>query len=218
MTFGKSLGIFINMGRFRWSVNLAYAVGLITTDGSLSKDGRHIVLVSKDIEQINNFAKCLKITNKISLHTSNYNPSGKYYHIQFSNVELYRILIGLGLTPNKTRTLAALKIPDSYFADFLRGHLDGDGNISVVSHKESQYPQLRLRFCSASINHLEWMKSSVSKLYNISGGFISKPNKNTQYLIYAKADSIKLLELIYYYGVKYFLSRKYNYYLQKMGE
>lgn len=32
----------------KWSPKIAYAVGLITTDGSLSKDGRHIDLTSKD--------------------------------------------------------------------------------------------------------------------------------------------------------------------------
>ncbi len=35
----------------KWTANLAYAVGLITTDGCLSKDGRHIDLTSKDLEQ-----------------------------------------------------------------------------------------------------------------------------------------------------------------------
>jgi len=30
-----------------WSADFAYAVGLLTTDGSLSIDGRHINLTSK---------------------------------------------------------------------------------------------------------------------------------------------------------------------------
>jgi len=194
----------------RWNSNFAYAIGLITTDGSLSKDRRHIILVSKDLEQLENFAKCLKLKNKISPHLSSYNPKGYYYHIQFSNIKLYRKLTSIGLTPNKSKTLSALKIPDHYFIDFLRGHLDGDGNISVVSHKESRHPQLRLRFCSASFNHLEWIKNSIMRLYKISGGFISKPIKNTQYLVYSKADSIKLLELMYYFEVEYYLHRKYK--------
>ncbi len=41
--------------RYRWNANLAYAVGLIAADGCLSKDGRHIILVSKDIEQLLDF-------------------------------------------------------------------------------------------------------------------------------------------------------------------
>jgi len=50
-----------------WSNNLAYAVGLIATDGSLSKDGRHINLTSKDLGQIQNFAKILNLKNRIGI-------------------------------------------------------------------------------------------------------------------------------------------------------
>src|SRR3990167_535268 len=56
----------------KWSNKLAYAVGLITTDGNLSKDGRHINLTSKDVEQIQNLANILKLKNKVSLKKSSY--------------------------------------------------------------------------------------------------------------------------------------------------
>lgn len=48
-----------------WSTELAYAVGLLTTDGNLSKDGKHINLTSKDLDQIKTFKKCLGLKNKI---------------------------------------------------------------------------------------------------------------------------------------------------------
>lgn len=48
-----------------WTPELAYAVGLITTDGSLSSDGRHIDFTSNDKELINTFKKCLNLKNKI---------------------------------------------------------------------------------------------------------------------------------------------------------
>lgn len=203
--------------KIRWSSKLAYIVGIITTDGNLSKDGRHITIVSKDIEQLLTFEKILKTKNKISTHISSYNPKGHYYHIQFSNVTLYNFLQKIGITPNKSLIVGKLQIPDKYFSDFLRGNLDGDGNISVVAHNESQYPQLRLRFSSASTIHLQWLKTSISSLYNTTGGFISKPNNNTRMLIYAKSDALKILAFIYYDGVKYFLQRKYKYYLEGMS-
>lgn len=127
-------------------------------------------------------------------------------------------MVVFGLSPNKSLTLGTSKIPPFYFADFLRGCLDGDGNISVVRHPESRHPQLRLRFCSASLNHLKWLHSFISKIYGITGGFISKPPGTARYLTYAKSDATKLLELLYYDGVKYFLDRKYKYYSEKMGE
>jgi len=33
---------------FKWTPDLAYAVGLLVTDGNLSGDGRHITLRSKE--------------------------------------------------------------------------------------------------------------------------------------------------------------------------
>lgn len=50
-----------------WSANLAYAVGLITTDGCLYNDGRHLAFVSKDLTQIRTFKRILKLNNKIAL-------------------------------------------------------------------------------------------------------------------------------------------------------
>jgi hypothetical protein len=44
-----------------WSHEFSYAIGLISTDGSLSSDGRHIVMVSKDLEQLINIKQCLRI-------------------------------------------------------------------------------------------------------------------------------------------------------------
>jgi hypothetical protein len=195
---------------------LAYAIGLITTDGNLSNDGRHIILVSKDIEQLQNFAGCLKLKNKISTHSSTYNPLGEYYHIQFGSVKLYRFLTSIGLMPNKSKIIGKLDIPIIYFADFLRGHLDGDGNISIVSHPESKYLQLRLRFLSASLLHLEWLKTCIKEYFEIDGGFIDKSSSARVYrLVYCKADSTKLMEFMYYDGVKYYLKRKFDYYKDK---
>lgn len=110
-----------------WSANFAYVIGLLTTDGNLSKDGRHIIFVSKDLEQINNFKEILKLSNKTMAKKSTYNPNGKYYQVQFGNVNLYRFLLSIGLFPNKSKTIKEVGVPDRYFADFLRGHLDGDG-------------------------------------------------------------------------------------------
>src|SRR3972149_4723711 len=100
----------------KWSGNFAYAIGLITTDGSLSKDGRHINLTSKDKEQITNFSKVLNLKNKIGLKYSSYTHQKKYYQIQFGNVKFYKFLVRIGLFPNKTKTLGELKIPKIYFA------------------------------------------------------------------------------------------------------
>src|SRR3972149_12282508 len=95
----------------RWSPKVAYAIGLITTDGCLSKDGRHIDFTSKDLEQVQNFSKALGLTNKIGLKSSGFSNK-KYYRIQFGNVKFYRFLLKIGLTPSKSRSIGNLKIPE----------------------------------------------------------------------------------------------------------
>lgn len=103
------------MHRFKlmWTSKLAYAVGLLTTDGSLSVDGRHVDLTSKDKDQLFNFLDCInhqvKISNKMS-------GSGNIsYRVQLSSVVFYCFLISIGLTANKSLSLGRLKIPKELF-------------------------------------------------------------------------------------------------------
>jgi hypothetical protein len=193
------------------SPKLAYAVGLITTDGSLSSDGRHFDFTSTDIQLLKTFKKCLRINNKISSKSSGYTGySGgrNVYHIQFGDVTLYQWCLKIGLMPNKTKKLGALLIPEKYFFDFLRGHLDGDGCIRKYQDPVYQNSQrLYVSFCSASLVHLKWLQSTINKLLTIKG-FIRK-NLRVYYLTYAKNDSIKLLKSLYYSNDLPCLKRKF---------
>lgn len=191
-----------------WNNDLAYVVGLITTDGSLSIDGRHLNLTSKDIEQLETFAEILDIKNKIGTKKSSFNPDGKYFQIQFGNVKLYRFLLEVGLMPNKTKILGSLKVPDKYFADFLRGYLDGDGfTYSYWDKRWKSSFMLYTGFVSASKLHLEWIKDKINKLYKVEGK-IKSVGRSAFQLLYAKKGSILLLRKIYYHKDLPCLSRK----------
>lgn len=93
-----------------WSPRLAYVVGLLATDGNLSKDGRHIELTSKDRSQLETFIRCLGLSVKISEKTSGY-TGNKITRVAFGDVLFYRWLVSIGLTPNKSKTLGPLKVP-----------------------------------------------------------------------------------------------------------
>lgn len=192
----------------RWSSNFAYCIGLITTDGSLSKDGRHIAFVSKDLEIIRKFAQALNLKNTISKKRSGYTNRKMYSILQFGNVRLYRFLLSIGLCPNKTKRLKKLLIPDKYFADFLRGHLDGDGyTYSYWDKRWKSSFMLYTGFTSASVDHLSWIKHTTERLYKIKGK-IKDAGKSTYQLIYAKHASISLLARLYYKRDLISLSRK----------
>jgi hypothetical protein len=179
-----------------WSPNLAYAIGLLVTDGSLSKDGRHLDFTSKDKELINIFLNCLSIQAKVSLKKSG-KSLGAYYRTQWSDVVFYKFLESIGLMPNKTKIIEEVKIPNEYFFDFLRGHLDGDGTFYSYWDKrwKSSYMFYTV-FISASEKHLKWLQEKNNNILNIKGHFC-KAGSIFQ-LKYAKAESLQLLSKIYY--------------------
>ncbi len=99
-------------------------------------------------------------------------------------------------------------IPDVYFADFLRGHLDGDGYKTTYWDKrwKNSY-MLYIGFVSASKIHLEWIKGKISALFQVEGK-IKYAGKSVYQLVYAKYASIKLLQILYYSSGNVCLSRK----------
>lgn len=193
----------------KWSTNLAYSIGLIATDGCLCKDGRHINLTSKDIDQIRTFKKCLGIKNKVGLKNSGFVKNKKYYNLQFGDVKFYKFLIDIGLTPAKSKTLGRLKIPDKYFSDFLRGALDGDG--TFYSYWDKRWASsflFYMTFISASMTHLKWLQKKIYLLYGLKG-HTNRSNNVAYQLRYAKNEAEVIIKNIYYSKTIPRLKRKF---------
>ena len=193
-----------------WSSNLAYAVGLITTDGSLSINGRHINLTSKDREQVVNFKKCLGLKHiKIGRKSSGYSKKKLYYQVQFGDVLFYKWLMDLGLKPNKSKTLGSLTIPDQYFFDFLRGCFDGDGSINAYwdPRWHSSF-MFYLNFVSASPQFLLWLQSTIIRLASAKGTINHSEAIRTSHLRYAKSATKILFNRMYYNKNIPYLKRK----------
>jgi len=187
----------LNKVSLKWSANFAYAIGLLATDGNLSPDGRHFDFTSKDKQQLLNFMKCLQIKVKIGLKTSGYTGK-KVTHIQFGDVNLYRFLLEIGLSPAKTKTMGALKIPDKFFFDFLRGHYDGDGTFySYWDPRWRSSFMFYLTFISASENHIRWLRETILKLLKVNG-HLTKIKRGVFQLKYAKKEALKLIDKMYY--------------------
>ena len=197
--------------KFKWTPNLAYAIGLLTTDGTMSKDVRHIAMRSSEIQLLKTFKFCLSIQNKITQTQNNGWTTNPSYLVQFGNIQFYNWLLTVGLFPAKTYTIGELKIPDRYFKDFLRGHLDGDGSVwtyldkwNTFKNKKYVYTRLWVRFISASEKHIKWIQTKISQLQNIKGHLWermpSRPDQKTSMweIKFAKRESIRLLSWIYY--------------------
>lgn len=185
--------------KIRWSANFAYAVGLLATDGCLSGTKRHVIFVSKDLEQIENFLKALKIVDiKIGKTFSGYNKS-MAYRVQFGDVLFYNFLVSIGITPAKSKTIGEVKIPDKYFFDFLRGCLDGDGTFfSYWDPRWRSSFMFYTEFISASKKHIMWLQAKISKKIGIRGHVTGGGKHIIYHLKFAKSDSRLLLKKMYY--------------------
>lgn len=200
---------------------MAYAVGLIATDGNLSKDGRHILFTTTDRQLANTFKECLSVKNKTMITP----PSGfgkkRAYRINFGNVKFYKWLNKIGLMPKKTLLIGKLNIPHQYFVDFLRGHLDGDGSVFTYTDrymkykgKKYTYHRLYTNFISTNFNHIKWIREEIKKNLDIEGALTHYLKINREFpvwqLRFAKNDSLKLLSWLYYKPNLPCLNRKRN--------
>lgn len=191
-----------------WTSDLAYVVGLITSDGNLSKDGRHLDFTSKDLEQVITFEKILKTKNKVGIKRSPSHNGREYFRVQFSNVELYKFLVSIGLHPKKSKTLSELLIPDRYFADFVRGYFDGDGfTYSYWDKRWKSSFMFYSGFTSSSHNFLIWMGEQIFRLFGVTGN-IKSCGKTAYQLVFAKQNSVILMQNIYYCDTITYLTRK----------
>lgn|SRR5581483_4548490 len=187
-----------NKVKLVWTDNFAYVIGVIATDGNLSPDLRHIHITSKDYEMVINSKKCLGIDNKIGKKSRGGELDKKYYVLQFGDINFFEFLLEIGLTPNKSKTLGKLLVPDEFFSHFFRGCIDGDGSLTKSKHPESRHPQYTIRLCSASKKFLEWILTSCQKLFALKGGSILEMYGSSVYTLrFGKEDSVKILKIIY---------------------
>jgi hypothetical protein len=146
--------------RIVWSANFAYAIGLLASDGNLSPDGRHIIFTSKDIELTQLFQDALSIDTRTGKRSRGGKREKMYHVIQFSDVLFYLFLLDIGITPNKSKTIGHIKIPEEHFFDFLRGSFDGDG--CFYSYWDPRWKSSYMFytvFISASKKHIDWIRT-----------------------------------------------------------
>jgi hypothetical protein len=190
---------------FVWTPNLAYAVGLLATDGCQT-DGRHIAFPSADRELVEILLRCLGKTNKIAAVRTR--TGGLVFRAQFGDVLFCRWLLTVGVTPRKSLTIGPLNVPDEYILECARGLMDGDGDITNFVHAPTKktYPDYRYErivvgFNSASRIHLEWLRRTLEPYVGAPGWLGIKPATSDRHefatLRYGKRDGLRLLPLLY---------------------
>ena len=112
----------------------AYILGLIATDGNVSKNVVSLELKRTDNEILKKVSKCLN-SNKPLMNTIHFDKKCNHHtegvKVSFISSRLCDALKNYGIVPNKslTLTVAMDKIPTELHNAFWRGAIDGDGAI-----------------------------------------------------------------------------------------
>lgn len=195
--------------KIKWSADFAYAIGLLVTDGCLYNDKRHMSLTTKDLEQANNFKKCLGLEVKIGLKARKSSMKKEYFHIQFGDVIFYKFLVSIGLSVAKSKTIGEIDILNKYFFDYLRGCFDGDGTFySYWDPRWRSSHMFYVEFVSASKKHIIWLQKELKNRIGVNGHITSDGRKITEQLKYAKKEALVIIDKMYYNPRVTCLSRK----------
>jgi hypothetical protein len=154
------------------SSELAYVVGLVASDGNLQKRNNCMIFVSTERELVDACSTLLDLDSPHIVVARQDPPRKTSFMLQVCDYKFRQFLEVRGLAPNKTMNIGALDIPDSVFADFVRGEFDGDGGWHIGKGWRG-YNYLIGKFTSRSQRYLEWLHESIHRLTGIEGALQS---------------------------------------------
>jgi predicted DNA-binding protein YlxM (UPF0122 family) len=201
----------------KWSVSMAYVLGLIFTDGNLhirkDRSGYELGILSfgqKYKELVEKFLDLMDCNATIRFRKRqelNNTIQGELYWFSIGNNELANDLLRLGVTPNKSLDMEFPKIPDRYFRHFVRGLFDGDGSVYL------DRKCLRVKLLSGSKNfiielNIAMVRNGFPKRKIDYSGTIT--DQKAFYICYSASKIVKEFYDFIYNGVasKIYYSRK----------
>lgn len=194
------------------TTNDAYILGLIWSDGNLSRNCIEIVLQKNDEKLLKDISQYVYSKNTLTYREGrNVILNGKEYsckpqvRFRITNKEISDKLRKVGLMENKSLNCRFPKIETEYISHFLRGLLDGDGCIYTKNKNN----------CRVTIvsNHI--MCNEISEIVNstldINSKVYLKTDSVSTFTISGRLQILKFLEWIYK-DANLKLNRKYEKY------
>lgn len=181
------LGYIYADGNIHWNPNKSYWALTITAS---AKDKSHL-------ERLRNL-----LSSKKPLL---YSPKTNSYRLIANSKKLCQKLMGLGVIPRKSLTINFPALPKEQIRHFIRGVIDGDGNVRFVNRERSPYFEITI--ASGSKSFCEGLIKSIKDAIGIDAN-IRKVNKNTYVVQYSCSRGEKLAEFIYS-NASIFLERKH---------
>ena len=212
----KESKIKINQDFFKtWSSDMAYILGFVVADGSIIKRRNGINsyifdITSKDKNILQKIKYILKSEHTIGIKYNSLKMS--YNHLTICNREICEDLMGLGICPRKTYNLEPIKVPETYFADYVRGFFDRDGTVYIYDVNKS--PQIKSGFVAARSTFIKDFNKRLCKALKISEKSVhqmkdKRENTMVQYSVcFYIDDSEKLAKFMYHDNPTLYLNRK----------
>ena len=177
----------------------AYWIGFITADGYINekRGWLSIQLQYSDIDHLKKFAKFINCPEE-KIKTIKHNITGNLLcYIELDSRKLTNSLIKLNIRQGNSANEHVAPIPNEFIKDYIRGIIDGDGNIGKKN----------INICN-SIEVLNYIKDYLNKTCYTSIGKIC--NHCNTYRIYICKNRDIVLDHLYYDNCVC-LNRKYNY-------
>lgn len=212
----------INKNFFKkWSPEMAYILGFLSADGSIYRTKRNTYFLEFQITDKDLLYRIREALNSDHKITEKNSSKGEkmVYRLQIGSKEIFEDLVKIGITQAKSKTIKLPSIPRRFFAHFLRGYFDGDGNIvsGIFKRKDKGFSEeyFRLRFTSGSKTILDDIRDKLNQLLKFNGSILRYGG--AWRLSYSNKNSIKICNFIYKDIRKnnlIYLLRKYNIFQQ----
>ena len=184
------------------SESKAYFLGLMYSDGSVSKNQFYLKLKDEDIIlKFRNALECDYPVKKVSY--GGYNA----YILVVSSQTSCNNLIKQGCFINKTKVIRLAKLKEDLYKHFIRGFFDGDGCLQL----QDKIYHCRFDLASASKEFLEDVRPIITTHAKTNGYLGKETNYDVWHLNYSGHQVVQILDWLYK-DSNYYLIRKYNKY------
>jgi len=200
----------------KWNRTSAYLIGLLLTDGTVTKrigptgltqDSRFSLSLI-DEGHIKKVEKALGGSLYTRITTKNIKSQ---YSIQVYSKHAVDRLIQIGITPNKSLSVKWPEVPEELEHHFIRGVFDGDGSVFL----DRRSNRLRVSFTSGSYDFISTLRSRLIERNITTSRLYQEQRKvNIVYMIrITKYDAISTFYKYIYGGLgakDIYLDRKHN--------
>ena len=195
----------------KWTGEMAYVLGFLYADGciidAISSRTQYVQFTSKDKDTLILIKSLLKSTHPLSsmppskrLHRNGIYNSSEVFNLRIGSRKMFNDLAGIGVIPNKSKTITFPFVPSHYLSHFIRGYFDGDGcaYLELAKGKTQNIiiKKLSVIFTSGSKLFLEGLSSNIRKILNLRQDKIYDSHYAYQ-LRYSTADSMRLFKFLY---------------------